>query len=311
MTRSVLTCLTLLLGVPCVASAREAKLVRYPDYHAGKIAFAYLGDIWTADEDGKNVQRLTVHTARDIHPRFSPDGRSIAFSSDREGNMDVYLIPAAGGAVKRLTIHSADDTVVEWTPDGKGILFASQPRRRFPWENSTWSRSTAACLRDAGPDMGVTPAHSAPDGTKLAVNRKGQGLSMAQVNVTAAAYQERTPSLSWTSPPRLLKDVGQGFDGMDSWPLWEPGRAYLLRERPRAVRDKPIFGRVGECGGVWRRRRASDAIRQRRCPVPGISGDGKTIVFRTRLRHLEARPSPPERGSSPSRSRSPPKPRRL
>src|SRR5579872_5914760 len=99
MIRLVLLDLALLLAVPGLSTAREAKLVRYPDYHAGKIAFAYLGDIWTAGEDGKNIQRLTVHKARDIHPRFSPDGRWIAFSSDREGNMDVYLIPIEGGAV--------------------------------------------------------------------------------------------------------------------------------------------------------------------------------------------------------------------
>src|SRR5580658_7724609 len=126
MTRRIVFWLVLLASLEGAASAREAKLVRYPDYHNGKIVFSYLGDIWTADEDGKNIDRLTVHTARDIHPRFSPDGRSIAFSSDREGNMDVYVIPTGGGAAKRLTIHSADDTVVDWAPDGKSVLFASQ-----------------------------------------------------------------------------------------------------------------------------------------------------------------------------------------
>src|SRR5580693_7740936 len=96
----------LLLGLSASAESREAKLVRYPDFHEGRVAFTYLGDIWLADADGKNVQRLTVHKARDVYPRFSPDGRWIAFSSDREGNMDVFVIPAAGGAVRRLTIHS-------------------------------------------------------------------------------------------------------------------------------------------------------------------------------------------------------------
>ena len=109
MMRRIPLYLAMLLSIPHLATAREARLVRYPDYHAGKLTFAYLGDIWTADEDGKNLQRLTVHKARDIYPRFSPDGRWIAFSSDREGNMDVYLIPAGGGAVRRLTVHSADE----------------------------------------------------------------------------------------------------------------------------------------------------------------------------------------------------------
>ncbi len=129
MMKPILIGLALLACVQGMATAGEAKLVRYPDYHDGKVAFSYLGDIWTADEDGKNINRLTVHTARDIHPRFSPDGRTIAFSSDREGNMDVYLIPTAGGAVKRLTIHSADDTVVDWSPDGKERSLRQSARR--------------------------------------------------------------------------------------------------------------------------------------------------------------------------------------
>jgi len=78
------------------AFAREARLVRYPSYANGRIAFTYLGDIWTADENGQNVQRLTVNKARDAYPKFSPDGKWIAFSSDRNGNLDVsFSLPAA------------------------------------------------------------------------------------------------------------------------------------------------------------------------------------------------------------------------
>src|SRR5712692_10877183 len=91
---------------PPTASAREAKLVRYPDYHNGKIAFTYLADIWTADENGQNVRRITVNKARDAYPRISPDGKWIAFSSDRSGNMDVYIVPFEGGVPKQLTFHS-------------------------------------------------------------------------------------------------------------------------------------------------------------------------------------------------------------
>ena len=65
------------------AFGREARLVRYPHYHNGRVVFSYLGDIWTADENGQNIQRLTVNRARDVYGRFSPDGKWIAFSSDR------------------------------------------------------------------------------------------------------------------------------------------------------------------------------------------------------------------------------------
>src|ERR1700681_821187 len=116
---------SLLLGLLCALSTfgREAKLTRYPSYHQGRIAFSYMGDIWTADENGGNVQRLTVHAARDIYPRFSPDRKWIAFSSDRNGNLDVFIIPAKGGEEKQLTYLSAYDNVLAWTQDSRNVLF--------------------------------------------------------------------------------------------------------------------------------------------------------------------------------------------
>src|SRR5262249_31948467 len=154
------------LAVAATAGAREARLIRSPHYHDGKVVFSYLGDIWTAREDGRDVVRLTAHKARDIAPRFSPDGRFVAFSSDREGALDVYLMPAAGGAVKRLTVHSADDQVLGWAPDGRSVLFASQ--RNEGWMTKLYTVSIdGGIARSAGPDMGVAGSFS-PDGTRLA-----------------------------------------------------------------------------------------------------------------------------------------------
>ena len=103
----------------------NARLLRHPAYSKGKIAFSYLGDIWVANENGSEVRRLTDHPARDLFPRFSPDGSLIAFSSNRDGNHNVYLVPASGGNPRQLTFHSADDLVVNWSPDGRKILFTS------------------------------------------------------------------------------------------------------------------------------------------------------------------------------------------
>ena len=86
----------ILLATAGVAAAAPIKLARHPDYHAGKIVFSYLGDLWVANEDGTGAHRVTDHTARDIYPRFSPDGKWIAFSSNRYGNNDVFVIPAGG-----------------------------------------------------------------------------------------------------------------------------------------------------------------------------------------------------------------------
>ena len=265
--RRILLGMALLLGISPLATAREARLVRYPDYHAGKIAFAYLGDIWTADEDGKNVQRLTVHKARDVYPRFSPDGRWIAFSSDREGNMDVFVIPAAGGAVRRLTIHSADETVLDWTPDGKGVLFASQRGEDFMGKLYVVPVD-GGLPKDAGPDMGVAGSYS-PDGTRLAINRKSQAYWRKYYR---GAYQSDVTVMDLTS--KTFKDV-TSFDGMDSWPLWgRDGFIYFVSDREG--KGLTNVWRVRESGGQAEQITHFSAGDVR---FPGISGDGKTIVF--------------------------------
>ena len=92
MTRKIVRAIAVFM-LPLCAHA-QTKLLRHPTYSKGKVAFSYLGDIWIANENGAGVQRLTDNQAREIYPRFSPDGSMIAFSSNREGNYDVYVIPA-------------------------------------------------------------------------------------------------------------------------------------------------------------------------------------------------------------------------
>jgi len=143
-----------LLALLIQAPAPEARLVRYPHVHQNRVAFTYLGDIWTASTDGNDIRRLTVHTARDAYPRFSPDGKWIAFSSDRFGNLDVFIVPAEGGQPTRLTYHSAGDQVLGWTPDGSRVLFSSNRGERFG--AMLYTVDLAAGLPvSAGPDIGV------------------------------------------------------------------------------------------------------------------------------------------------------------
>lgn len=69
--------------------------------------------------------KLTDHPAQDRRPAWSPDGRFIAFESDREGQWDLFLMPADGGEARRLTAHDADDRSPAWHPDGDRLLFES------------------------------------------------------------------------------------------------------------------------------------------------------------------------------------------
>src|SRR5258708_24021424 len=110
------------------------RLARTPDISPdGKqVAFSYLGDIWTVETIGGIARPVTMHEAHDIAPCYSPDGRWIAFSSNRFGSYDVFVISALGGKPRRLTFDSASDMVCGWSPDGKQVLFTSTRSTSFP-----------------------------------------------------------------------------------------------------------------------------------------------------------------------------------
>ncbi|MBI3949631.1 MAG: PD40 domain-containing protein [Acidobacteria bacterium] len=168
--RAIFFATAVLLILPTMVMA-QAKLLRHPTYHNGKIAFSYLGDIWVANEDGIGVQRLTVHKARDVYPRFSPDGKWIAFSSNRYGNYDVFVIPAQGGQPRQLTFHTGNDTVAGWTPDSKKVIFQVTRGRLFPGIPSLYEVSIDGGLEQPMPtDWGYWGSYS-PDGKKFAFNR--------------------------------------------------------------------------------------------------------------------------------------------
>ena len=152
--------------------AAPVRLARHPDYHGGKVVFSYLGDIWMANEDGSNVHRLTDNLAREVYPRFSPDGRSIAFSSNRYGNNDVYVIAATGGTPKRLTYHTGADDVVGWTRDSEQVIFrASRGDGAFPSVATLYQVAAKGGQEQSlNLDWGYWGSYS-PDGKSLVFNR--------------------------------------------------------------------------------------------------------------------------------------------
>lgn len=122
----------LLHAVSSAASGGSgARLLRQPDISATEVVFIYAGDIWTASRSGSNVRRLTKTPEAESYPRFSPDGRLIAFT--RLG--DVYVIPPAGGQGRRLTWHPQYDSAAGWTPGGRRIVMHSE-RWKGAWDVS-------------------------------------------------------------------------------------------------------------------------------------------------------------------------------
>lgn len=89
------------------------------------IAFCYMGDIYTVPSTGGTATQLTTQSSYEQTPIWSPDSRTIAFSSDRFGNFDIFTMPATGGQATRLTFNSTAETPQAFTPDGKNILFSA------------------------------------------------------------------------------------------------------------------------------------------------------------------------------------------
>ena len=179
-------------GALLSATPEQTRLLRQPTVSATHIAFAYANNIWIVERAGGTARRLTSFQGLTLNPRFSPDGRWIAFSGEYAGNIDVYVVPAEGGEPKRLTWHPGADTVQGWSHDGTSVMFASA--------RATWAPSPA-------PRFWTVPAEGGVE-QPLAIPRAFQGrISPDGAHV---AYRVNT---SWDEERR-------NYRGGQNRPIW-------------------------------------------------------------------------------------------
>lgn len=270
--------------LPAIAGA-QTRLLRQPTYSNGRVAFSYLGSIWVANDDGSNVQRLTVNSARDTNPRFSPDGKTIAFSSNREGNYDVYTISADGGRPHRLTFHSADDMVVGWTPDGKKIIFESSRNQGvFPGVHTLFEIAVTGGMEQPIPtDWGSSASYS-PDGSKIAFTRHPGVWSRKHYRGSYAVDL-------WLMDVNEREFTHLGDDqykGNYLWPMYgHDGEIYFVADKlpdethikfggPVVMKSANNIWKISEHGGPLKQ---VTHFADGNLFFPSISADGKTIVF--------------------------------
>jgi tricorn protease len=265
-------------------SAKEIKLARHPDYHNGKIVFSYLGDLWLVQEDGSQPQRLTSHSAREVHPRFSPDGKWIAFSSDRYGNYDVFVMPAEGGEAKRLTYHSAPDTVVGWSRDSRKVVFSSSRGRVYPGIPSLYEVSIDGGLEQpVATDWGYWGSYS-PDGSKFAFNRHPMVWWRKHYRGSYAADLWVMDVREHTFKKILDQDTPADHQANNFWPMYGNGEIYFVSDRevkakagsPEVLASVNNIWKISESGGepVQLTHHRSGSLFW-----PSLSSDGRTIVY--------------------------------
>jgi len=204
----------------------NAKLFKYLDVSATQITFVYGGDVWLANKAGGTAIPLTNSPGEESYPKFSPDGKHIAYTAEYRGNLDVYVVPVIGGLPTRVTYQSHADRMVDWHPDGEHLLFAS---RREMGQRS--SRQFFKVSKNGGlPEKLAIPygelASYAPDGNKLAY------ITKITENYPFKRYKGGLASdvLIWDFATNTAENITNN-EVNDGKPAWAGDKIYFLSDQ--------------------------------------------------------------------------------
>jgi len=213
-----------------IVSAQGTRLLRQPSLSSDKVAFIYGADLWVSDLDGKQVLRLTSTPAVESTPHFSPDGKWIAFTSNRSGSQAVYIVPVTGGEPKRLTWYPSGTLVRGWTGDGSKVLYASDRETAPVPHNRLWTVPVTG-----GPSTLLSKqwGHNgsfSPDGKRIIVDK------MDRWDVEWRAYRggQNTP-LILLNLADFSETMLPNTSSIDIMPLWLGDKIYFISDRNGGV----------------------------------------------------------------------------
>ncbi len=220
----ILFCFGVLLTLS--ANAQGTRLLRQPSISDTHIAFIYGGDLWVSELGQTQAVRITSTAAIESDPHFSPDGQTIAFTSNRAGTPSVYTVSVNGGSVTRLTWHPSPVITRGWTPDGEHVLYASSRDSAPIAFNRLWTVSV-----EGGAPRLLTAQWShngsfSPEGDQIVIDR------MTRRDVEWRAYRggQNTPlvilDLENESEIQLPHD-----SSIDIEPIWIGDNIYFLSDR--------------------------------------------------------------------------------
>lgn len=208
-------------------------LLQRPAMNQTTIVFSYAGDLWSVPRQGGVAIRLTAGAGMETEAAFSPDGNTIAFTGEYDGNIDVFTMPASGGVPKRITYHPDPDRVVGWTPDSKRILFRSS-RLSYSRFNQLYTVSTEGGQPETLPLPMATFGAYSPDAKHMvyAPVDGGQFATGFTNFVAWKRYRGGTASYLWlVNFADLSTQKIPRTDSNDIYPMWIGGKIYFLSDR--------------------------------------------------------------------------------
>jgi tricorn protease len=217
---------SLCLSIPAFA-LEECRLLRQPDIQNDRIVFVYGGDLWTVARAGGVASRLTTHDGLEQFPKFSPDGKTIAFTGEYDGNVDAYTIPADGGEPARLTWHPGLDAVAEWYPDGKSLLIRSARASSIQRFTRFFKVPVGGGFEEMLPLPTAGYCSLSPDAQRIAY------VSPSYDNRTWKRYRGGNAPNIWVYDfaKNTSKNITADWDGPDEWPMWHDNTVYYCSDR--------------------------------------------------------------------------------
>ena len=239
--KKVLISLLAAMALPSVADAAgEARLLRFPATNEKEIVFSYAGDLYRVPIQGGEAQRLTAFMGYEMFPRFSPDGQTIAFTGQYDGNTEVYTIPATGGEPLRVTYtatNSRDDLgdrmgpnniVMTWTPDGQSIVYRNRICSGFDGRLYTVNKEGGLSEAIPLPEGGF--CSYSPDGKKFAYNRVMREFR------TWKYYKGGMADDIWVydAAAKKVENITNN-EAQDIFPMWIGNEIYFLSDRDHTM----------------------------------------------------------------------------
>lgn len=235
--------LALLLGLAQTAlHAQEARLLRFPAVHDNQVVFSYAGDLYTVGKTGGVARKITSHPGYEMFPKFSHDGKQIAFTGQYDGNTEVFIMPANGGTPKRITYTATlgrDDVadrmgpnniVMDWTPDDKNVVYRSRGTSFNAFKGKLYKAPISGDISEELPfAVGGWSSYN-EDGSKLAMNRVFREFR------TWKYYKGGMADDIWIFDVKSGKTENvTNNPAQDIFPMYHKNKVYYLSDRDRVA----------------------------------------------------------------------------
>jgi tricorn protease len=213
-----------LAATGAAAVAPHGGMLRYPDVSRTHITFLYANDLWLVPKEGGTAVPLASPDGVEAFPRFSPDGATIAFMGNYDGDMDLYTIPVEGGVPFRVTHHPANELLNGWIGDAR-LFFSAWGFGDNPQVSALWAVSSHGGMPERLPvPYGAVGAVS-PDGRWLAYTPYSRDFH------TWKRYRGGMATDIWLFhlQEHTSKKITD-WEGTDTDPMWQGERVYYLSD---------------------------------------------------------------------------------